>query len=99
MVCTNGRPIAVPSAGTIRHYKTLISAMTPKKLPATLSCALALLYLMSHSVRAASDLRLAPDLSFIDDSSSSFPIAGNSIDSLDLPWDSDAAKSLIPGAW
>jgi hypothetical protein len=30
-------------------------------------------------VRAASDLRLAPDLSFTDDSSSNFPIAGNSI--------------------
>ena len=32
-----------------------------------------------HSARAASDLNLAPDLSFTDDSSSNFPIAGNSI--------------------
>ncbi len=35
--------------------------------------------LVLHSARAASDLKLAPDLSFTDDSSSNFPIAGNSI--------------------
>src|SRR5271169_3445505 len=32
-----------------------------------------------HSARAASDLKLAPNLSFTDDSSSNFPIAGDSI--------------------
>ncbi len=73
--------------------------MMPKERPATLFCALALSRLASHAVRAASGLHLAPDLSFIDDSSSNFPIADNSNDSHDLPWDGEAAKSLIPGTW
>jgi hypothetical protein len=44
-----------------------------------LLCALMLSCIAPHPVRAASDLHLAPDLSFTDDSSSNFPIAGNSI--------------------
>jgi hypothetical protein len=44
-----------------------------------LVCAFALACIAPHPVRAASDLRLAPDLSFTDDSSSNFPLAGNSI--------------------
>lgn len=40
---------------------------------------LAIVGIASHSVYAASDLHLAPDLSFTDDSSSNFPIAGSSI--------------------
>jgi hypothetical protein len=35
--------------------------------------------LAPHPARAASDLHLAPDLSFTDDSSANFPIAGDSI--------------------
>jgi hypothetical protein len=42
-------------------------------------CALALACIAPYPVRAASDLHLAPDLSFTDDSSSNFPLAGNSI--------------------
>ncbi|HLI80589.1 MAG TPA: hypothetical protein VKV03_11440 [Candidatus Binataceae bacterium] len=41
--------------------------------------ALAIVVIAPHPARAASDLHLAPDLSFTDDSSSNFPIAGNSI--------------------
>src|ERR1022692_3685582 len=44
-----------------------------------LLCALMLSCIAPHPVRAASDLHLAPEPSFTDDSSSNFPIAGNSI--------------------
>jgi hypothetical protein len=61
----------------------LIITMTPKKYAAGLSgllvCALALWFTSARSANAASDLHLAPDLSFTDDSSSNFPIAGNAI--------------------
>jgi hypothetical protein len=53
--------------------------MNLTKLTAALLCAFALACIAPHPVRAASDLHLAPDLSFTDDSSSNFPIAGNSI--------------------
>jgi hypothetical protein len=53
--------------------------MMPKKFALTLVCALVLAFIASPPVLAAGDLRLAPDLSFTDDSSSNFPIAGNSI--------------------
>jgi hypothetical protein len=53
--------------------------MTPKKLIATSICLLAIAGFNSHPAGAASDLHLAPDLSFTDDSSANFPIAGNSI--------------------
>ena len=49
-----------------------------KKLFALLF-ALALWMIAPYPARAASDLHLAPDLSFTDDSSSNFPIAGSSI--------------------
>jgi hypothetical protein len=39
----------------------------------------ALSWIAAGPAHAASDLHLAPDLSFTDDSSSNFPIAGNSI--------------------
>jgi hypothetical protein len=53
--------------------------MMSKKFAPTLVCALVLAFIASPSVLAAGDLRLAPDLSFTDDSSSNFPIAGNSV--------------------
>ena len=46
---------------------------------ALLLFALAIAFISSSATHAASDLHLAPDLSFTDDSSSNFPIAGNSI--------------------
>jgi len=49
------------------------------KLAAMSFCALMLLCIAPLPAHAASDLHLAPDLSFTDDSSSNFPIAGNSI--------------------
>jgi hypothetical protein len=49
-----------------------------KKLTTFVST-LALVVIATHPTPAASDLHLAPDLSFTDDSSSNFPIAGNSI--------------------
>ncbi len=52
--------------------------MTTKTLSA-LVCAFALWTVTPDPARAASDLHLAPNLSFTDDSSSSFPIAGDSI--------------------
>ena len=53
--------------------------MVKINLGVMLLCALMLSCIAPHPVRAASDLHLAPDLSFTDDSSSNFPIAGNSI--------------------
>jgi hypothetical protein len=53
--------------------------MNLTKLGAGLLCAFALACIAPNPVHAASDLHLAPDLSFTDDSSSNFPIAGNSI--------------------
>lgn len=69
--------------------------MLPKKLAGMLLCTLALAWITSHPVHAASDLHLAPDLSFTDDSSSNFPIAGNSIGDATLA--SDRATIMFFG--
>jgi hypothetical protein len=53
--------------------------MTMRNKIAILVFALAMCSVAPHRAHAASDLRLAPDLSFTDDSSSNFPLAGNSI--------------------
>jgi hypothetical protein len=52
-----------------------------------LLCAIALTCFRSQPAQAASDLHLAPDLSFADDSSSNFPIAGNAIDDATIAGD------------
>lgn len=53
--------------------------MNSKRAAAILLSTVALLSIAASQVRAASDLQLAPNLSFTDDSSSNFPIAGKSL--------------------
>ena len=53
--------------------------MVKINIAAMLFGAIAFACITVHPAHAASDLHLAPDLSFTDDSSSNFPIAGNSI--------------------
>jgi hypothetical protein len=55
----------------------MIVKMKPKAFVALVLGAFSLMLILP--AHAASDLHLAPDLSFTDDSSSNFPIAGNSI--------------------
>jgi hypothetical protein len=54
----------------------MVAKMNPRYLLAVASIALLFVFARAY---AGSDLRLAPDLSFTDDSSSNFPIAGDSI--------------------
>jgi hypothetical protein len=49
------------------------------KFVTTLTLAIVAVCLASHGVEAASDLSLAPDLSFSSDSSSNFPIQGKNL--------------------
>jgi len=72
----------------------LIMMMTLRNTT-TLLFALALTFVASSAACAASDLHLAPDLSFSDDSSSNFPIAGNSIN--DATVASDRATIMFFG--
>lgn len=67
----------------------------PLKLTDAIVCALAMAFFVSSTAHAASDLRLAPELSFTDDSSSNFPIAGTSID--DATVASDRATIMFFG--
>jgi hypothetical protein len=64
--------------------KMNLKSLNLKSFTMTMMCALLLAALPA---RAASDLHLAPDLSFTDDSSSNFPIAGNSIGDATVPGD------------
>jgi len=73
----------------------LISTMTPTNLATIFLFAFAFSNMALLPVQAASDLHLAPDLSFTDDSSSNFPIAGNSIG--DAPVASDRATIMFFG--
>ncbi len=59
--------------------------MNPKAFPALVLFAFSLM--LTIPALAASDLHLAPDLSFTDDSSANFPIAGNSIGDTTLAGD------------
>jgi hypothetical protein len=65
------------------------------KLKALASLMLLVGVLVAASAHAAGDLHLAPDLSFTDDSSSNFPIAGNSIGDATLA--SDRATIMFFG--
>jgi hypothetical protein len=60
------------------YYNEFIAKMNQKAF-APLMVVAALSWIASAPAFAASDLHLAPDLSFTDDSSSNFPIAGDSI--------------------
>jgi hypothetical protein len=53
--------------------------MIAKRTAATFFLVAACLCIATGQPRAATDLQLAPDLSFTDDSSSNFPIAGNAL--------------------
>jgi hypothetical protein len=61
--------------------------MNLTKLAATLFYAFAVACLAPHPAHAASHLHLAPNLSFTDDSSSNFPIAGDSIGDANIAGD------------
>ena len=56
-----------------------MTRMIEKHTAATFFLAAALVCMATGQVRAATDLQLAPDLSFTDDSSSNFPIAGKAL--------------------
>jgi hypothetical protein len=60
------------------NLKLLAKSLGPLALLALAALA-ALAMIAAYPAHAASDLHLAPDLSFTDDSSANFPIAGNSI--------------------
>ncbi len=53
--------------------------MNPRNLLMVLTIAAGVACLASNPARAASNLHLAPSLSFTDDSSANFPIAGNDL--------------------
>src|SRR6202142_995997 len=67
------------------YYTAMVSKMNPKAFPALVLFAFSLM--LTIPALAASDLHLAPDLSFTDDSSANFPIAGNSIGDTTLAGD------------